>query len=47
VPPGCTFHERCPKAFERCRHEVPEPQELPGAEGAPVMVRCHLYPDGA
>lgn len=23
VPPGCSFHRRCPYAFERCRVEVP------------------------
>ena len=23
-PPGCTFHPRCPEAFERCRGNVPE-----------------------
>ncbi len=22
-PPGCTFHPRCPLAYERCRHEAP------------------------
>ncbi len=22
-PPGCTFHPRCPHAFERCRREAP------------------------
>lgn len=24
IPPGCAFHPRCPKAFERCRAERPE-----------------------
>jgi peptide/nickel transport system ATP-binding protein len=24
VPPGCAFHPRCPRVFERCRHERPE-----------------------
>jgi len=24
VPPGCAFHPRCPRAFERCRLERPE-----------------------
>jgi oligopeptide/dipeptide ABC transporter ATP-binding protein len=23
VPPGCSFHPRCPYAFERCSREVP------------------------
>ncbi len=38
-PTGCTFHTRCPHAFERCRNEVPQLQALaPGHEAA-----CHLY----
>ena len=38
-PTGCTFHTRCPHAFERCRQEVPQLQALaPGHE-----VACHLY----
>jgi len=24
VPPGCPFHPRCPRAFDRCRRERPE-----------------------
>jgi len=24
IPAGCAFHPRCPRAFERCRHERPE-----------------------
>lgn len=24
IPPGCAFNPRCPRAFERCRHERPE-----------------------
>jgi peptide/nickel transport system ATP-binding protein len=24
IPPGCPFHPRCPKAFERCRRERPD-----------------------
>jgi peptide/nickel transport system ATP-binding protein len=24
IPNGCAFHPRCPRAFERCRHERPE-----------------------
>ncbi len=44
VPPGCAFHQRCPKTFAPCDQAVPEPLYL--AEGAPTqtsMVRCHLY----
>jgi peptide/nickel transport system ATP-binding protein len=37
-PPGCHFHPRCPKAFERCRREVPALREIaPGRISA-----CHL-----
>jgi peptide/nickel transport system ATP-binding protein len=25
MPSGCAFHPRCPQAFDRCRHERPEP----------------------
>jgi peptide/nickel transport system ATP-binding protein len=24
IPAGCAFHPRCPRVFERCRHERPE-----------------------
>jgi peptide/nickel transport system ATP-binding protein len=24
IPPGCAFHPRCPRAFDRCRRERPE-----------------------
>jgi peptide/nickel transport system ATP-binding protein len=24
IPPGCAFHQRCPRVFERCRLERPE-----------------------
>ena len=37
-PPGCHFHPRCPKAFDRCRTEVPALREVaPGHHSA-----CHL-----
>ena len=37
-PPGCHFHPRCPKAFARCRVEVPLLREIaPGRISA-----CHL-----
>lgn len=39
-PSGCTFHPRCPHAFDRCRKEVPTNRILdPGDRG----VACHLY----
>jgi peptide/nickel transport system ATP-binding protein len=37
-PRGCHFHPRCPKAFDRCRTEVPALREVaPGHHSA-----CHL-----
>ncbi len=38
LPPGCTFHPRCPKAIERCRREAPQPAVQEGG-----YVECHLY----
>ena len=39
-PPGCPFHPRCPKAFERCSIERPALREVaPGHLSA-----CHLAP---
>jgi peptide/nickel transport system ATP-binding protein len=38
VPPGCSFHPRCPYVFDRCRTEVPE---LLPADGHHAS-RCHL-----
>jgi peptide/nickel transport system ATP-binding protein len=40
-PPGCTFHPRCPLAFELCRKEVPQPI----ADGART-VACHAVAAG-
>ena len=37
--PGCTFHPRCPFAFERCRAEKPMLREIaPGH-----LAACHLH----
>jgi oligopeptide/dipeptide ABC transporter ATP-binding protein len=38
VPPGCPFHPRCPRVFERCRAEDPELRSRQGRDSA-----CHLY----
>ena len=38
IPPGCAFHPRCAKAFERCALERPEPR----AAGA-GSTACWLY----
>ncbi|QBQ96386.1 peptide ABC transporter ATP-binding protein [Paraburkholderia pallida] len=35
-PSGCTFHQRCPYAIERCRKEVPLLREVDGRQ-----VSCH------
>jgi oligopeptide transport system ATP-binding protein len=40
-PPGCVFHTRCPRAFERCRVEVPRLLEM----GEGRCVACHLHDD--
>ena len=37
-PPGCVFQTRCPKAFDRCRRDVPKLRDL----GAGRQVACHL-----
>ena len=36
--PGCRYAPRCPRAFERCRREVPQWQVVHGEH----RVRCHL-----
>ncbi|MHA1617286.1 MAG: ABC transporter ATP-binding protein [Candidatus Njordarchaeales archaeon] len=39
IPKGCRFWPRCPKAFDKCRKEVPKLVEVePGR-----FVACHLY----
>lgn len=40
MPSGCRFHPRCIYAFEPCRHQEPQLQDLDGQ-----LVRCHLYPE--
>ncbi len=40
VPPGCSFHTRCPFAMEVCRRV--DPVMVEGAPGH--QVRCHLFP---
>lgn len=39
VPPGCSFHLRCPEAKEICKQIDPSMIELPGGH----FVRCHLF----
>ena len=38
-PPGCRFHTRCPRAFDRCRVEEP----VLKAVGPGHVVACHLH----
>ena len=38
VPSGCSFHPRCPYAFDRCKVEVPELLPIDGQHAA----ACHL-----
>jgi peptide/nickel transport system ATP-binding protein len=42
IPPGCSFHPRCPLAFPACRSELPllRPATSPADE---QRVACHLY----
>ena len=42
-PSGCAFHPRCPRAVERCRHEMPSLRALRGGEH---WAACHLAPGG-
>ncbi|MEM7445867.1 MAG: oligopeptide/dipeptide ABC transporter ATP-binding protein [Pseudomonadota bacterium] len=42
-PPGCAFHPRCPKAFDRCPHDEPGEIDVGVKDGAKHLVRCHLY----
>ena len=43
MPAGCSFHPRCPYAFDRCRIETPALQNL----GPSRKAACHLYPQAA
>ena len=40
LPPGCSFHPRCPRRFEPCGQVVPALLPLDGAARATA---CHLY----
>jgi len=41
-PSGCSFHTRCPVAFDRCRTYEPELKPAPGTEGEEHLAACHL-----
>ena len=38
-PPGCAFHDRCPKAMDICRREAPPVVSLDDSHA----LSCHLY----
>jgi len=38
IPPGCAFNPRCPKVFERCRHERPNLMQAPATRAACWLV---------
>lgn len=40
IPPGCSFHPRCPEVFAPC----PRLDPVLAAHGGAHLVRCHLYP---
>ncbi|WP_158745905.1 ABC transporter ATP-binding protein [Acidisphaera sp. L21] len=42
IPPGCAYNPRCPKVFERCRHD--RPNLMPAKE---TQAACWLYAEGA
>lgn len=39
VPPGCSFHLRCPEVMDICKQVDPQMIELPGKH----FIRCHLF----
>ena len=39
IPPGCRFHPRCPKAFDKCPVDEPALTSV----GRHHIVACHLY----
>ncbi|WP_368744780.1 ABC transporter ATP-binding protein [Desertibaculum subflavum] len=41
IPPGCAFNPRCPKVFDRCRVDRPDPMPVGGSD-----VACWLYGEG-
>jgi peptide/nickel transport system ATP-binding protein len=42
IPPGCSFHPRCPLAFSPCNQVLP-PLQPSTAEAPNQLVACHLY----
>ena len=44
MPTGCSFHPRCPKAFEPCPTEIPMLGEPATTSVSPRTVACWLHP---
>ncbi|MGH2515064.1 MAG: ABC transporter ATP-binding protein, partial [Ktedonobacterales bacterium] len=42
IPPGCSFHPRCPMAFAACRSELPMLRAAT-TQSTSQQVACHLY----
>lgn len=43
VPPGCSFHPRCPEAMAICREKSPSPVTAAGTG----LIECHLHDSAA
>jgi len=41
-PPGCPFHQRCPKVMDICSRVVPAEVDV-GTVAQPHRVACHLH----
>ena len=44
MPTGCSFHPRCPKAFEPCAGDIPVLGRPHTPDGASRTVACWLHP---
>jgi peptide/nickel transport system ATP-binding protein len=44
MPSGCSFHPRCPKAFDPCDKELPILDVPTDSTGTPRTVACWLHP---
>jgi ABC-type antimicrobial peptide transport system ATPase subunit len=40
LPPGCSFHPRCPARFAPCTASVPRLEKI---DGGAHTAACHLY----
>lgn len=43
-PPGCVFHQRCPKAFESCASVVPQLKEVTGGHSVACLLQPTSWP---